>query len=146
MAGRSNVEWLADLRSSGPAKEAALADLRSVILSSLPYALSTWLTPDHPQYEDFIEEIAQETLLRTLARLDTFEGRSQFTTWALKIAVRLALTECAGAVGGCLAGSHARKRAGQPPCGRSHGDSSPRPETIVEQSDLLRRLDRLIRK
>lgn len=35
----------------------------------------------------------QEALLRILERLDTFEGWSRFTTWANKIALRIALTE-----------------------------------------------------
>lgn len=39
------------------------------------------------------EETAQETLLRVLDRLDSFEGRSQFMTWVYTIAVRIALTE-----------------------------------------------------
>jgi RNA polymerase sigma-70 factor (ECF subfamily) len=147
MAGRSNAEWLADLRSSGPAKEVALADLRSAILSGLPYALSTWLTPDHPQYEDFIEEIAQETLLRALARLDTFEGRSQFTTWALKIAVRLALTELRRRRWRDVSLEAMLESEGNSlPATGLMADIKPGPETIAEQSDLLRRLDRLIRE
>jgi len=40
-----------------------------------------------------VEEVVQETLMRVLEHLDTFEGRSQFTTWAHKIAVRAALTD-----------------------------------------------------
>jgi RNA polymerase sigma-70 factor (ECF subfamily) len=37
--------------------------------------------------------VIQDALMRVLKALDTFEGRSQFTTWAYKIAVRLALME-----------------------------------------------------
>ncbi|MCK7505732.1 MAG: hypothetical protein MZV70_17715 [Desulfobacterales bacterium] len=37
-----------------------------------------------------MEEVTQETLLRVLDQLGTFEGRSQFTTWVHKIAVRIA--------------------------------------------------------
>ncbi|MCL4825239.1 MAG: hypothetical protein KJZ57_13575, partial [Anaerolineales bacterium] len=40
-----------------------------------------------------MEEVTQEALLRILDRLHTFEGRSQFTTWAHKIAIRIALSE-----------------------------------------------------
>ena len=147
MAGRSNAEWLADLRSPGPAQEAALADLRSAVLAGLPYALSTWLAPDHPQYEDFIEEIAQETLLRALARLDTFEGRSQFTTWALKIAVRLALSELRRRRWRDVsleAMLESEDRA--VPAADLLEDLTPGPESLAERSDLLRRLERLIRE
>lgn len=40
-----------------------------------------------------MEEVAQDTLLRVLDNIDGFEGRSKFTTWVHKIAVRIALTE-----------------------------------------------------
>ena len=73
--------------------EAALADLRAVILTGLPYALSNYLSPDNPQFKSLTEEVAQDTLLRVMDHLDTFEGRSRFTTWVQKIAVRIALTE-----------------------------------------------------
>ena len=90
---RTNEEWLADLRDGGAAQEAALADLHAIILSGLPYALSKWLSPNNPLFTPLTEEVAQETLLRVLANMDSFEGRSQFTTWVHKIAVRVALTE-----------------------------------------------------
>jgi RNA polymerase sigma-70 factor (ECF subfamily) len=93
MANRSNEEWLVDLKSGGEAEEAALADLRAVVIAGLPYALSTWLSPTDPQFDALVEEVAQETLIRALDHLDSFEGRSQFTTWVQKIAVRQALTE-----------------------------------------------------
>jgi RNA polymerase sigma-70 factor (ECF subfamily) len=93
MGSRTNAEWLSDLRSSGGRREAALADLRTVIINALPYALSRWLSPSDPQFTPLIEEVAQNTLLRVLDQLDSFEGRSQFTTWVHKIAVRIALTE-----------------------------------------------------
>ena len=93
MRDRTNEEWLADLRTAGEAKETALADLRAIILAGLPYALSNYLSPDNPQFQSLTEEVAQETLLRVMSHLDTFEGRSKFTTWVHKIAVRIALTE-----------------------------------------------------
>lgn len=90
---RTNEKWLADLSSPGQAQEEALADLREIILSGLPYALSKYLSPDNPLFESLSQEVAQDTLLRVLDRMDTFEGRSKFTTWVHKIAVRMALTE-----------------------------------------------------
>lgn len=93
MTTRTNEAWLADLRSQGDTRNKALEDLRAVIHKGLPYALSRWLSPDQPQFNALVEEVTQETLLRVLDQLDTFEGRSQFTTWVHKIAVRIALTE-----------------------------------------------------
>src|SRR3989304_4453186 len=93
MSTRTNEPWLSDLRDSGLARELALEDLRAVIHKGLPFALSRWLSPDLPPFNALVEEVTQETLLRVLDQLDTFEGRSQFTTWVHKIAVRIALTE-----------------------------------------------------
>lgn len=90
---RTNEAWVAELGAPGQAQEVALADLRAAILAALPYALSGWLPPDDPGFSALAEEVAQETLVRVLGRLSTFEGRSRFTTWAQKIAVRIALTE-----------------------------------------------------
>ncbi|MGD2253815.1 MAG: sigma-70 family RNA polymerase sigma factor [Anaerolineales bacterium] len=93
MPDRTNDQWLSDLRAPGPQQEAALGDLRASILKALPYALSVWLSPSDPQFQSLSEEVAQETLLRVLEKADTFEGRSKFTTWVHKIAVRIALSE-----------------------------------------------------
>jgi RNA polymerase sigma-70 factor (ECF subfamily) len=90
---RTNEEWRRDLTSPGPAQEKALEDLRAIIVHGLPYALSKWLSPTNPQFDALVEESAQDTLLRVLSHLDTFEGRSKLTTWAHKIAVRIAITE-----------------------------------------------------
>ena len=81
---RDNDAWLSDLRAGAVHRDAALADLRALLLRALPQGLARWLSPDHPEFESFIEDTAQETLLRVLGALDTFQGRSQFTTWAYK--------------------------------------------------------------
>lgn len=93
MDKRTNEEWLTDLRAGGDRQAQALDDLRAIILRGLPYAIEGRINPDSPEAEALMEEVAQETLVRALNNLDSFEGRSQFTTWAHKIAVRAALTE-----------------------------------------------------
>jgi RNA polymerase sigma-70 factor, ECF subfamily len=90
---RTNAEWLSALRTPGPDRDAALDDLRALILAALPRALAPWLSSSDPRFEALAEETAQETLLRVLDKLDTFQGRSQFTTWVYKIALRTALSE-----------------------------------------------------
>jgi len=90
---RMNEDWLSDLHSAGEQRESALTDLRAIIIDGLPYALSKWILPGDPRFSTLVEEVAQETIFRTLAKLDTFEGRSQFTTWVHTIAVRIALSE-----------------------------------------------------
>jgi RNA polymerase sigma-70 factor (ECF subfamily) len=89
LAKRSNEEWLAALSQPGPEYDQALADLRALLVRGLGYALSSRSDVDEANLEDF----AQDALLRILDGLDTFRGESQFTTWAQKIAVRVAYTE-----------------------------------------------------
>jgi len=93
MSKRTNELWLKDLNTKGELRESALADLHQIIMGGLPYVLSKWLSANDPRFNALAEEVTQDTLMRVLDRLDTFEGRSQFTTWVHKIAVRIALTE-----------------------------------------------------
>jgi RNA polymerase sigma-70 factor (ECF subfamily) len=88
MRERSNADWLAALRST-PDDE-ALLDLRNLLVRGLGFALADRLGADP---EANVEDFAQESLLKILRSLDTFRDESQFTTWAQKIAVRVALTE-----------------------------------------------------
>jgi RNA polymerase sigma-70 factor (ECF subfamily) len=87
MKDRTNQEWLDDLR--GPGRDEALADLRAFLVRGLGYSLANRSDVDSVVIEDFV----QDALLRILDNLDTFRGESRFTTWAQKIAVRVAFTE-----------------------------------------------------
>jgi RNA polymerase sigma-70 factor (ECF subfamily) len=87
MKDRTNQEWLAELK--GPEQEEALADLRAFLVRGLGYALASYQDVKQANIEDFV----QDALLRIMGALDTFRGESKFTTWAQKIAVRVAFTE-----------------------------------------------------
>lgn len=87
--GRSNDTWLEQLRSSGADQQAALAELRQLLIARLRRAFRTREGVD----AGFLEDVAQESLMHLLKYLDQFEGRSQFTTWCTSIAIRLAFTE-----------------------------------------------------
>ncbi len=145
MSKRTNDEWIADLQAEGLQRESALTDLRQAILVALPYALNKWLASNDPRYPSLAEEVAQDTLLRVLDRLDSFEGRSQFTTWVHKIAVRIALTELR------------RKRwenvslddlvegeENAPLVGLMIDHQAATPEELVESADLMQRIQRII--
>jgi RNA polymerase sigma-70 factor (ECF subfamily) len=88
---RDNDIWLADLRAEGAKKDAALDDLHKILLRVLPSALSRWLPTTSSHFDTFVEDVAQETILRVIDRLDTFQGRSKFTTWVYKIGVNIGL-------------------------------------------------------
>ena len=88
MQTRTNSEWLNDLR--GPDQDQAIEDLRKVLKRGLIYSLSSRIKTDlETQVDDFV----QDSILRILDKLDTFRGESRFTTWAQKVAVRVAFTE-----------------------------------------------------
>ena len=93
MEQRSNQEWLDALKSPGAERDRALAELRALLVRGLNYALRGWRRTAGRDFEALAEDFCQEALLRILDNLDSFEGRSRFTTWAHKIAVRVALTE-----------------------------------------------------
>lgn len=80
----TNGQWVEDLKAGGGPQQSALEDLQAIILQGLPYALGKWLSSSDPRYPALAEDAAQETLLRVHDRLDTFEDRSQFTTWVKK--------------------------------------------------------------
>ena len=87
MKDRTNQEWLDDLQGSG--RDEALTDLRAFLVRGLRYSLTSYSNVDEALIEDFV----QDALLRILDNLDTFRGESRFTTWAQKIAIRVAFTE-----------------------------------------------------
>ena len=142
---RTNADWLSDLRSTGSLRDAALTDLRTRILSALPRALSPWLSSADPRFEPLAEETAQETLLRVLSHLDTFEGRSQFTTWVYKIAVRVALSELRRQKWRDVSlDDLLEEKDDQPAQTRLEIDPAVGPETAAERADLLDRVRRII--
>lgn len=144
MIKRTNPQWLADLRSPGPAQEAALADLRAVILAGLPYALSPYLRSNDPRFQALAEETAQETLLRVVNRLDDFQSRSQFTTWVHTIAVRVALTELRRKRWENASLEALLEDDESPPPRGLDADPGPSPERQVEASDLAGQVKRII--
>ncbi len=88
MQTRTNDEWLSDLR--GENQDQAIEDLRRVLKRGLIYALSSRIKID---LESQVEDFVQDSILRILDKMDSFRGESKFTTWAQKVAVRVAFTE-----------------------------------------------------
>lgn len=84
----SNEDWIKAL--SPPPVADALEELRSFLLKGLKATLYRNVKRD---LEDFVQDIAQDSILKILDKLETFRGESKFTTWALKISIRDAYTE-----------------------------------------------------
>lgn len=85
---RTNEEWLTELR--GANQDKAIGDLREILVRGLSYALSSRSRGD---IETLVEDFAQEALIKVLDNLESFRGESKLTTWAQKIAIRVAFTE-----------------------------------------------------
>lgn len=141
---RDNETWLKDLRSGPEQRDEAVADLRAMLLRALPQGLARWFPPDNPEFEPLLEDTAQETLLRVLDGLDSFEGRSQFTTWAYKIAVRVALNELRRRKWRdvSLQGLEVPAEDGTAP--REFRSQHASPESMVERADVLQRVQRIM--
>lgn len=145
MPKRSNELWLDELRAGGALRDSALSDLRHVILNGLPYALGKWLPSNDPRFSGLAEEVTQDTLLRVMDRLDTFEGRSQFTTWVQKIAVRIALTELRRKRWENVSLDELLEEEDSlPVTGLMIDHQASTPEEMVEGADMLVRIQRII--
>ncbi len=93
---RDNDIWLSDLRDGSPNQAEAIEDLlkflkRGVMAylrsrSDLNYLADTEL-------EQMSQDFTQEALLKIQANLDSFQGKSKFTTWAAKIAANHTISE-----------------------------------------------------
>ena len=134
---RDNDSWLRDLHAGGTQRDGALADLHTLLIRTLPRGLSRWLAREDPEFEALIEDTAQETLLRVLNGLDSFEGRSQFTTWAYKIAVRVALNELRRRRWRDVSLDGLEADDPDTAAPRQFASSDPGPESVVEQADIL---------
>ena len=92
---RTNEEWLNDLSASGKVQEAAIADLRDLLLRAALYFFSRNLSDFHGLNRDEItqraEDCAQDALIAVLSHLSDFRGDSKFSTWAYKFAINMAL-------------------------------------------------------
>ncbi len=92
---RTNQEWLQDLNASGAIQEAAIADLRDLLLRAALYFFSRNLGDFEKNNEDEIvqraEDCAQDALIAVMKHLSDFRGDSKFTTWAYKFSINIAL-------------------------------------------------------
>ena len=81
-------DWVDRLNSTGGSREDAIKELRGILLRGLTATVRN-------RYGNKIqaEDVVQDALMKILDKVDSFEGRSKFTTWAMTIAVRIAISE-----------------------------------------------------
>jgi len=82
------INWVEELRAGDERREAAIDELRRLLVRGLSRSLAT-----RGGGEAFAEDVAQEALIKILDSLDSFAGRSRFTTWAMSIATRIAISQ-----------------------------------------------------
>ncbi|TCJ23926.1 RNA polymerase sigma factor [Nocardioides jejuensis] len=86
-----DAAWHRDLTAEGPEGDEALARLRTTLLQATLHQV--WRLRDQlpgagsGDLEDLAEQAANDALLAVLRQLETFEGRSRFTTWVWKFGV-----------------------------------------------------------
>lgn len=147
MVERSNAQWLEALQNDSALRDDALTDLRARLQRGIYFYLSrersdlAGLAPE--ELTQMAEDFAQDATLRVLDNLASFRGDSQFTTWAMKVGVRIAITE--------LRRSHYKDYSLdtltangdlQIPATPIVNAAAPdRPEAATEKADVLQKID-----
>lgn len=144
MRERSNEEWIADLRSPGVDRDAALEDLRIILVRGLKRGLLGRVDTSAPEFETMAEDFVQEALLNILDKLASFAGRSKFTTWAHKIAVHVALTELRRKRWQDTSLEQITEVEDGEYTPSFTADPSPTPANTVERNDMLVRVNQII--
>lgn len=85
---QTNEEWILAIKP--PPEEEAVHQLRVYLIRGLKASLYKYVDRE---LDEFVEDIAQDAVLKVLDKYDTFRGDSKFTTWAMKIAVREGYSE-----------------------------------------------------
>jgi RNA polymerase sigma-70 factor (ECF subfamily) len=148
MIERSNEQWFHDLTGEAAARDKAIADLRTRLQRGIYYYLSNERSDladlAAEEIAQMAEDFVQEAVLRVLKNLDSFKGNSQFTTWATKVAVRIAISELRRArykdfsLDNLMCDGDLREAN----TAQINSPLPDRPETITEKSEALRQIDR----
>jgi RNA polymerase sigma-70 factor (ECF subfamily) len=132
-----NEDWVADLATDSPSRETAQRRLHRLLLGAARrqvWRLRDLLPGAGPgELEDLAQQAADEALVTVLRKLDDFQGRSLFTTWAYKFGV-------------FQAGLEVRRQAWRGrevplPDQLAALDRGPSPADVAEASDLARALE-----
>lgn len=82
--------WLAQLRTSGPVRDAAIARLHALLVAEARHEVrrraAGLVHPCGRDLDDLAVQAADDALVAILAKLDQFRGDALFTTWARRFA------------------------------------------------------------
>jgi RNA polymerase sigma-70 factor, ECF subfamily len=83
--------WLERLHAEGRDRDVAIAELREILLRAARFEVgrrcATLSQIRGGDQEDLAQQSAGDAMVAILAKLDSFRGESQFTTWAYKFAL-----------------------------------------------------------
>ena len=84
----SDSELYDAIRSGSALRDTAISQLRALLVRGLSKSLSG-------RYRQPLnaDDIAQEALLKILASIDQFSGKSKFVTWSMTIAIRVGISD-----------------------------------------------------
>ncbi|TYP92521.1 RNA polymerase sigma-70 factor, ECF subfamily [Fodinibius salinus] len=139
----SNDQWV-DLLSE-PVNEQAVDELSRQLIRGLKPALHKYVDRELQQ---FVEDVAQDSILKVLNNIETFRGESKFMTWAMKIAVREGLTELRRkrwdnvSLDEMKAGYSSKDR--EEFTSRSFAGNNPSPETDTAQKMVVEKIEQMI--
>ena len=89
-----DTRWLSPLASSGAAHDRAVGELHRLLLRASTFEIrrrsAALGLAAGPELDDIANQAADDALLAIMSRLDRFERRSRFTTWAYKFAIHSA--------------------------------------------------------
>ena len=97
VAGCSRTVWPELYLTGGSVYDEAVRRLHALMTKAARHQVA-YMTPDLPviggvRVEDIVKQAADEATVAALGKLDSFEGRSRFTTWAYKFGVLHASNE-----------------------------------------------------
>jgi RNA polymerase sigma-70 factor, ECF subfamily len=145
---RTNEEWLADLRAEKQIQAEAIEDLRQRLKRSIRYYLGQDRSDlrDLPtqELEQMADDLAQDATLRVMDNIANFRGESQFTTWANRIAIRLAISDLRRARYKDFSLDNLTADGETMPASASSSGGLPGPETTYEREDVLSRINRAL--
>ena len=94
---RTNTQWLTDLQQGSSTRLHAISDLYAHLENGLYHYLSNARHDfaDRPGTEIRFkaQNLAKDSLFKVLDNLNSFRGKSRFTTWAAKFAARAAASD-----------------------------------------------------
>ncbi|MEM6471017.1 MAG: RNA polymerase sigma factor [Planctomycetota bacterium] len=80
--------WVMRLRGKPEQRDAALDELREILLRGLTKSMSVRYGGGYSA-----EDVVQDALVKIMNSLHQFAGRSRFTTWAMTVATRIGISE-----------------------------------------------------